>query len=90
MESTLSSYTLEELHQHRELTKRLLDYHEANLKRVPETETQIRISIELSLKYGYQDLKMVDDEIAKRNSATKNEPQEELASTGNSHAENTR
>jgi hypothetical protein len=70
----LPSYTLKELHQVKELTETLLRYHETNLNKIPNTEDHRLeiVSIELSLKYGYQDLEAIEEQI--RLKSTKNEP----------------
>lgn len=85
MDSTLSSYTMKDLQQHRELATKLLDYHESNLKRCPPTEAELYFSLERAIHYAKEELDTIDKEIATR---TKNESKEASTPSSTSHADN--
>jgi hypothetical protein len=68
MESSLPSYAVKDLLDLKELSQKLLDYHEANLKRCPttETEAELRFSLERAVHYAKADIATLDAELQKR------------------------
>ena len=87
MESSLPSYTLKDLQDLKELSQKLLDYHEANLKRCPEKEAELRFSLERAVHYAKADIATIDAELQKRQ---KNEsPDKTIQETppSNTHAD---
>jgi capsule polysaccharide export protein KpsE/RkpR len=87
MESSLPSYTLKDLQDLKELSQKLLDYHEANLKRCPEKEAELRFSLERAVHYAKADIAAIDAELDTRK---KNERQEETpkaTTPSNTHAD---
>jgi hypothetical protein len=87
MESSLPSYTIKDLEQLKELSQKLLEYHEANLKRCPEKEAELRFSLERAVHYAKTDIAAIDAEVAKRQKNEVCQESHQPTTPSNTHAD---
>lgn len=87
MESSLPSYTVKDLEQLKDLSQKLLDYHESNLQRCPTTEADLRFSLERAVHYAKADIAAIDAELQSRKKNETSEDTTKIVTSSHTNAD---